>query len=259
MAIITLTSDWGISGYYAAAVKGVILSKMPNAVIVDVCHNVKPFDHFEPAFLVKNTYPTFPEGTVHIIAVDSVENELHQHLVVKLDGQYFVCSDNGILSILVGNKSYEAVVVEVEQDTNFYTFSARDRFAKIAVMLANGARMDEIGGEYKQKLYGSGVFQPRMTNNGFIEGIVIYVDSYGNAITNITKELYEQFRNGHECIVEFNNYYADIKECYDDVQRDDTVAFFGTHGYLEIALNKESLSLRCGVYVETVVMVKTKS
>lgn len=255
MAIITLTSDWGNSGYYAAAVKGVILSKMPDAVIVDVCHNVKPFDHAETAFLVKNAYPTFPEGTVHIIAVDSVENEHQQHLVIKLDGQYFIGSDNGILSILVGNKSYEAVVVEVEQDTNFYTFSARDRFAKVAVMLANGASMEDIGGPYKQQLYGSGLFQPRMTTD-FIEGLVIYVDSYGNAITNISKELFDQCKNGRKCDVEFGNYYAEIKECYDDVPLDEPVAFFGTHGYLEIALNRESLSQRCGVSINTVVQVK---
>lgn len=255
MAIITLTSDWGNNGYYAAAVKGVILSKMPDAVIVDVCHNVKPFDHAETAFLVKNAYPTFPEGTVHIIAVDSVENEHQQHLVIKLDGQYFIGSDNGILSILVGNKSYEAVVVEVEQDTNFYTFSTRDRFAKVAVMLANGASMEDIGGPYKQQLYGSGLFQPRMTTD-FIEGLVMYVDSYGNAITNITKELFDQCRSGRECDVVFGNYFAEIKECYDDVPLDEPVAFFGTHGYLEIALNRESLAQRCGVSINTVVQVK---
>ena len=255
MAIITLTSDWGNNGYYAAAVKGVILSSLPDAVIVDICHNVAPFNHIETAFLVKNAYPTFPEGTIHIIAVDSVENEDHQHLVLKIDGQYFIGSDNGILSVLVGSKSYEAVVMEVEQDTNFYTFSARDRFAKVAIMLAKGASLEEIGGPYKQQLYGSGTFQPRSTDE-FIEGQVMYIDSYGNAITNITKELYEECGCGRPCEVLFGNYVAEIKECYDDVPHDDLVAFFGTHGYLEIALNRGSLSRLCGVVVSAFVQIQ---
>ena len=255
MAIITLTSDWGNNGYYAAAVKGVILSSLPDAVIVDVCHNVKPFNHSETAFLVKNAYPTFPEGTIHILAVDSVENERQQHLVVKLDGQYFIGSDNGTLSILVGSKSYEAVVVEVEQDTDFFTFSARDRFAKVAIMLAKGVPMEEIGGPYRQPLYGSGMFQPRSTDE-LIDGMVMYIDSYGNAITNITRELYEQCAKGRTAEVLFGNYGAEIKECYDDVDRDDTVAFFGTHGYLEVALNRESLAQRCGVVINSVVQVR---
>ena len=255
MAIITLTSDWGNNGYYAAAVKGVILSKMPEAVIVDVCHNVNPFDHVETAFLVKNAYPSFPDGTVHIIAVDSVENESQQHLVVKLDGQYFIASDNGIFSILVGSKSYEAVVVEVPQDTNFYTFSARDRFAKVAVMLAQGAKMEEIGGAYMQQLNGSGLFQPRAAAD-FIEGLVMFIDSYGNAITNITKEIYLANRKGRNSLVLFGNYEADIKECYDDVPLDETVAFFGTHGYLELALNRGSLSRLCGVTINSIVQVQ---
>lgn len=255
MAIITLTSDWGNNGYYAAAVKGVILSSLPDAVIVDICHNVKPFDHSETAFLVKNAYPTFPEGTIHILAVDSVENETQQHLVVKLDGQYFIGSDNGTLSILVGSKSYEAVTMnKVVQDTNFYTFCARDRFAKVAIMLAQGAQLDDIGGYYKQQLYGSGLFQPKCTDD-LIEGIVMYVDSYGNAITNITKELFEQNRNGRQCEVLFGNYFTEIKECYDDVPLDEPVAFFGTHGYLELALNRESLTQRCGIVINSVVQV----
>ena len=255
MAIITLTSDWGNNGYYAAAVKGVILSKMPDAVIVDVCHNVNPFNHVETAFLVKNAYPSFPEGTIHIIAVDSVENEQQQHLVVKFDGQYFIASDNGVFSIIVGSGNYEAVVMDkVEQDTNFYTFSARDRFAKVAVMLAQGAKMEDIGGVYKQQLNGSGIFQPRATSD-YIEGHVVFIDSYGNAITNITKEFFLENVKGRRCEVLFGSYVADIKECYDDVQPDELVAFFGTHGFLEIAINRGFLSRLCGVTVHSIVQI----
>lgn len=96
MAIITLTSDWGLSDYYVGAVKGVIYSYCPQAVIVDITHNITPFDLKNAGFIVKNCYKNFPEGTIHILGIDTEESDEFSHIVVKADGHYFIGCDNGI-------------------------------------------------------------------------------------------------------------------------------------------------------------------
>ena len=95
MAIITLTSDWGTSDYYAAAVKGVILSRMPNATIVDITHQIDPFNIAQAGFTLHNCFRNFPEGTIHIIAVETIESDINPHVVVKAHGHYFISTDNG--------------------------------------------------------------------------------------------------------------------------------------------------------------------
>lgn len=145
MAIITLTSDWGLSDYYVGAVKGVIYSYCPQAVIVDITHNITPFDLKNAGFIVKNCYKNFPEGTIHILGIDTEESDEFSHIVVKADGHYFIGCDNGIFSIIIGDTPYEAVTIEIPQDTGYFTFSSRDRFAKVASMLASGCQLSEIG------------------------------------------------------------------------------------------------------------------
>ena len=138
MAIITLTSDWGTSDYYTAAVKGVILSQIPNATIVDISHEISHYNIAEAGFIMRNCYRNFPDGTIHILAVETIESDQNPHVVVKAKGQYFVGTDNGIFSHILDNEFDEAVYIDVEQDTNLYTFSTRDRFAKVAIMIAKG-------------------------------------------------------------------------------------------------------------------------
>ena len=145
MAIITLTSDWGSSDFYVPAVKGAIFSLLPDVNIVDITHNVKSFDVKSAAFIVKNCYKNFPKGTVHVLAVDTEESSDNPHVALKVNDHYFVGTDNTIFSLIVDKDSYEAVIIDVMQDTGFFTFSTRDSFAKVAVMLSNGVPLSEIG------------------------------------------------------------------------------------------------------------------
>ena len=144
MAIITLTSDWGHSDYYAAAVKGVILSQLPNATIVDITHEITPFNTIDAGFVVKNCFRNFPAGTIHIIAVDTIESDEIPHVVVKAEGQYFIAADNGVFRQIF-DEYEDAVEINVMQDSDSFNFPARDRFAKVAVMIAQGVPLTEIG------------------------------------------------------------------------------------------------------------------
>ncbi len=236
MAIITLTSDWGQSDYYVAAVKGAILSALPDATIVDITHNIEPWDIASAAFIIRNCYQNFPEGTIHIIGVETEESSDKPHIALKANGHYFIGTDNDIFSLILGDTPYEAVTIEVIQDSDYFTFTTRDRFVKVAAMIANGLPFNEIGAPYPE-IRKCITFQPTIDNNS-IHGIVTFVDSYENVVTNITKELFEKIRNGRVFEIRVGKYLIDkVCRSYTEVAMPDIVALFGSHGFLEIALN----------------------
>ena len=259
MAIITLTSDWGTTDYYAASVKGVILSQMPNATIVDITHDIVPFSIVQAGFILRNCYRNFPEGTIHIIAVETIESDINPHVVVKAHGQYFISTDNGIFSHILDDGFEEAVFIDVEQDTDYFTFSTRDRFAKVAVMIAKGEPLSSIGAK-RERLNDGGAFCATVKNNT-IEGIVTYIDAYENLITNIPQTLFDEVGHGRDFVIKVKgDLYTinEISESYDDVDHLDPVAIFGTHGYLELALNHAKMASLWGIELRSTIQVVFK-
>ena len=247
MAIITLTSDWGLSDYYVAAVKGTILSALPDATIVDITHNIEPWDIAAAAFIIRNCYQNFPEGTIHIIAVETEESSDKPHIALKANGHYFIGTDNDIFSLILGDTPYEAVTIEVIQDSDYFTFTTRDRFVKVAAMIAKGVPFSEIGSPYP-KIRECLAFQPTMNNNS-IHGIITFIDAYENAVTNITQELFEKVRNGRNFEIRFGKYVIEkLCRSYTEVTIAEKVALFGTHGYLEIAMNHGKAASLLGLY-----------
>jgi hypothetical protein len=256
MAIITLTSDWGTKEYYAAAVKGTILSLLPDVTIVDVTHDIEPFNVSQAGFTLKNCFRYFPADTIHIIAVDTIESKDCPHVVVKAEGQYFISTDNGIFSHILDGKFEEAVEIKVLHETSSYNFASRDRFAQVAVMIAKGEPLSEIGSP-RLALNPGGAFCAVARDNT-IEGVVMHIDSYDNLITNISRELFEQERRGRDftIMVKGDLYTVDeISDSYLDVDVVDLVAIFGTHGYLELALNKAKLASLCGIELKSTIKV----
>ena len=256
MAIITLTTDWGKAGYYAAAVKGPILSQLPDATIVDITHEIEPFNVREASFIMRNAFRHFPAGTIHIIAVDSIESDKNPHVVVKAYGQYFISTDNGIFSHILDGKIDDAVINDVVQDTGYFTFATRDRFVKVAVMLANGEPLSSIGPK-REKLNDGGVFAPVVKPDS-IEGHVIFIDHYENLITNISQETFDGIRQGRNFNIRVVGSLYDIdtiSTSYCDVERLDPVALFGTHGFLELALRNANLASLWGVEIDTHVLI----
>ena len=247
MAIITLTSDWGHSDYYAAAVKGVVLSQLPNATIVDITHEIAAFNTIDAGFVVKNCFRNFPVGTIHIIAVDTIESAEVPHVVVKAEGQYFISADNGVFRQIL-DEYEEAVEINVMQDSDSFNFPARDRFAKVAVMIAQGVPLSEIGPK-RETLRGA--VACAVVRDDSIEGNVIHIDSYGNLITNISKSDFYQARRGRDftIMVKGRLYTINkISDSYMDVhETTDLVAIFGSHGNLEIAMREAPIASLCGI------------
>lgn len=255
MAIITLTSDWGTSDYYLAAVKGKILSSLPDATIVDVSHHIKPFDLESAAFTLRNCFRNFPPGTVHIVAINTEESIEHPHVAILFDGYYFIGADNGVFSMIFGEARPQKIVeISVLQDSGFFTFSTRDRFVKVAVMLLRGSQFDELG-KPRPGLTRKFLFEPVVSGN-VIRGQISHIDAYENAITNISYELFRSEQRNRNFEIYFAGYrIRKIDKGYMDVEQAELVAFFGTHGMLEIAINQGKAASLCGLERTTQVTI----
>jgi S-adenosyl-L-methionine hydrolase (adenosine-forming) len=253
--IITLTSDWGLRDHYLASVKGAILSRLPNAVIVDVSHNIRHYDVRQAAFLIRNTYPHFPPGTIHIIDIDSIETEMIQHTIVFAEGQYFIGADNGLFTLVFNKQPLEAVALDVIQDSEYFTFPARDRFVKVACEIASGKPMSGMGQSVKalkQKLN----FEPVVTQDR-ISGKVIYVDDYDNVFTNISIDLFRQTVDKRAFTIPIRKGISvtRISEAYDDVPEGEVLTIFASNGLLQIAMNKAKAASLLGFEIDSAVNI----
>ncbi len=237
MAIITLISDWGYTDFYLASVKGMIYRYLPEVRIVDISHSLKTYDIVEAAYIIKNSYPSFPDGTVHIIGLNTEESIKHAHTIVYYKKQYFIGTDNGVFSMIFDGEPDMIVELDVLLDSTVNTFSTRDRFVKAATHLAEGKPIEELG-DVKTELVNMFLFEPSADKEG-IKGIVTYIDNFENLFTNISFELFNKTINGKKFEIRFNSYTINsISNSYSDVRPGEMLALFASNEMLEIAINK---------------------
>ena len=237
MAIITLTSDWGIKDHYVAMVKGAILSRMPGVVVVDITHSILPYHLNNASFVLKNTFGSFPKNTIHIVDIASDATIEMPHVVVVYDGYYFIGTDNGIFSLIFDHAPDDIYEIDMVQDTDSFTFSAHGLFIKVAEHIANGKPLDEIGPK-REKLTHRISLNP-VTSEDLIKGHVIYIDSYENVFTNITRKMFNQVGKKRKFSITFgaSRFQVEtISQSYKDVSEGEILALFSTTGHLEIAV-----------------------
>jgi S-adenosyl-L-methionine hydrolase (adenosine-forming) len=255
MPIITLTSDWGLKDHYLASVKGKILASNQDVNIVDISHHITPFNIEHAAFVIKNSYQDFPEGSIHLIGVNTEESDKYSHVVVYHNKHYFIGTDNGIFSMIFDDQPEKVFELNVPQDTDFFTFSARDRFVKAALHLANGDPVEELGNPLK-KIQTKMLFKPAVEKS-LIKGMVIHIDAYENLITNITKDLFDKVGKGKKLSIQLRGVkIRTIDESYLDVPTGETVAVFGSNGHLEIAINQGNASSLLGISVNDAIRIE---
>ena len=256
MPIITLTSDWGLRDHYVGAVKGAILRHLPDATIVDISHLITPFDLKQASFIIGNAYHYFPQGTVHILAVDTIESTSRQHVALKADGHYFVGADNGIFSLFLRKPPEIIVGLTIMQDSGYFTFPTRDRFVKAACHIAAGGAIEELG-DIMPSLLEKFLYQPLINDSG-IQGKAVQIDAYGNIFTNISRELFQNtiLKQKFSIVVKRPGYeITKIRKAYDEVPEGEMLALFASNGYLQIAINRGRASSLLGVEVDDHVMV----
>jgi S-adenosylmethionine hydrolase len=237
MPIITLTSDWGTRDHYTAVVKGTILSKLPGVSIVDITHNIDRFNTHQASFVLRNSYGYFPEGTVHIISINTEASVKQPHTVVYHEKQYFIGADNGIFSLIFDDIPEEIYEVNTYQDSDYFTFSTKDVFAKVACHLASGGKIEEVAVK-KSEINKLIPYRPVVDKNS-INGMIMYIDSYENLITNIPEKMFREMTKGRKfTILIRGEEISVISKAFSDVAQGDVLAFFGTAGYLVIAMNR---------------------
>jgi len=242
MAIITLTTDLGDKDIYQAALKGSILKLMPTVNIIDITHSVAVFNVQQAAFILKNSFHYFPDDTVHLIGIDTVFSEHTRYLAVRYKNHYFVGADNGIFSLMFNSPAQEMVEINIMQDLKFLHFPLADIFVKAACHLAGGGALTEIGipvTEFEKKMN----LQPVVEKN-LIKGSVIYIDSFQNVITNVTKEFFSKVQNNRRFVLSFkrNETITHLSWHYNEVPEGEKLCMFGISDHLEIAINKGNAS-----------------
>lgn len=247
MRIITLTSDMGTQDYYVAAVKASILGLYPQAQIIDISHHLRPFDIAQAAFVVKNVYKSFPNGSIHILGINSEKTNpltqpgspLTRYVVVEYANHFFIGSDNGIFSLLFDKEPTAIYEIDFELQEEEHTFPVKTVFARAASLIASGQEPASFGHKITE-LNERTVIMPTVSNN-LIIGTVIYIDSYGNTIFNITKAEFEKQTIGKDfkIVIRGGSYEIEkIRKTYNEVPEGEVVALFDSSGHLEIAINK---------------------
>jgi hypothetical protein len=252
MSLITLTTDFGTKDHFVGAVKGAIYSELPNAKIVDITHHITPFNIAETAYIIKNSYKSFPEGTIHIIGVDSELSDENRHIALALDGHYFICPDNGLICMITSDIKPTKIVEINIHDRIESSFPVLDVFVQVACFISRGGSLDVIGKEttnYKQLIE----IKPKVNQEQTkIIGGVIYIDNYGNIISNISRKMFNDVGKGRDFIVTasrytFNKIFNKYNEVVDQNARDkrqfdgNRLALFNSAGYLEIAIYRSNL------------------
>jgi len=187
MALITFMSDFGDNDHYVSAVKAKILAINPELKIVDISHNISPFDITHGSFVLKSVFREFPPGTIHLVSVNTIDNETDNYIVALIEEHYFIGADNGLIS-LISEQSPETIIKLHIPDIETSVFPSRDIMARTAAMLASGTAVSDLGmvtADFK-KLLGR---QLKATKKQ-ISGNVIRVDHFGNLITNIDQEIF---------------------------------------------------------------------
>ena len=248
MSIITLTTDYGLKDHFVGALKGKILSIDKDIKIVDISHDVDPFNIGEASYIINTTFDSFPKGTVHIIGVDAELKENNQHIVIEWKDHFFIAADNGILSILIDKINPQKMVAINIHDRLLPDATDMDVFITVAVHIAKGGSLNVIGKEIAA-LKQVTELQPFVSDDSsFIKGYVVYIDRFGNAVTNITKKMFLDYANGRPYEVNFKNkkvksIFAKYSEI-EVVDKRPLSALSGNH----LAIFNESSFLEIGIY-----------
>ncbi|KPK70302.1 hypothetical protein AMJ87_09155 [candidate division WOR_3 bacterium SM23_60] len=229
MPIITFTSDFGDRDWFVAAVKGQILKVNPKATVIDVTHNIVPHDVRSAAFVVHSTHADFPPATVHLVVVDPGVGSTRKPIIVQSENYLFVGPDNGVFSYVLTDTS-RVFAINITGEVSA-TFHARDIFAPTAGILSRGDEPPTLGTLISDYIRFS--FPDVTTRGKAVHGEIIYIDHFGNLITNIpTATAIASVRIAKQHIA--------VKECYAEGRHGELIVVKGSTGFYEIAANMAS-------------------
>ncbi len=250
-SIVTLTTDFGLADHYVGTMKGVILSRYPDAPIVDVSHELPAFSIWSGAYTIDQAALHFPAGTVHVVVVDPGVGTSRRAILLEASGQRFIAPDNGVLSLVL-RRDPNAVAREITNAELFLpnvssTFHGRDIFAPVAAALAAGSSSPESVGATVKDVQVLNRIDPEETGPGRKVGTVLSVDRFGNVITNFKASESAPIASEHFEIRTVKDVITNFSRTFGAAPPNCCFAYFGSSGYVELGMNRRSAAQFLGV------------
>jgi hypothetical protein len=261
--LITLLTDFGLQDHYVGVMKGVIYRINPQARIVDICHNVRPQDILQAAFLLRVSYAYFPKRTLHVVVVDPEVGTSRRPILVSTESYYFIAPDNGVLSYIYQIEPI-GEVREITASHYFLnpvsqTFHGRDVFAPIAAWLSRGVAPNSLGDlitDYKKFT----VPVPTLVKEDILLGRILYIDRFGNLVSNITRKDFTEHlekSSGKRFVIRIGDRnLTKICNSYTEGSEGELIAIFGSSDFLEFSINKGNAAKTLGLQIGAEVLCK---
>jgi S-adenosylmethionine hydrolase len=252
MPIVTLTTDFGHKDHSVSVIKAALINQISDLTIIDISHQISPYNPSETAYILKNAFRAFPKGSIHIVGVESEWTPENIHIAIEFEGHFFIGADNGILSMILENLK-PTKIVEINIHKSIVTsFPVLDVFVSVAAHIARNGALEVIGKPIV-KIKELTNINPVVNSEGNqILGSVIYIDNYGNLVTNIKKTYFDEIRKTRNFTifartVKFKNIYKGYSEAIDfslpKNKRDEDgkkLALFNSANHLELAVYKSN-------------------
>jgi S-adenosylmethionine hydrolase len=238
MPILTLTSDIGHKDFLVGAVKGQVLQVNEGFNIVDISHDLTPFNYSQAAYVCRNAIRNFPDESFHMVLMNLFHTRPEHLLLAKYGNQYIGMADNGLLTMIVEGLPEQVVGIALDKTQNRNTLYCTRVLAQAFTDLLSGQTLEKIGNP-NHSIEVKNPLKPMLGNN-YIEGQIIFIDHFENVIVNITRDDFEEQRKGRSFKIVFkrDEVIDKISETYADVNEGEKLALFNSAGYLEISINK---------------------
>ena len=246
MPIITLTTDLGLRDFYVAVLKGELLRHIPEVRIIDLSHEIEPFNCAQAAFVFSSSYKHFPDGSIHIVGVDTSRFKGMKHLIIESEGHTFIGPDNGLFSLVFEEKLPERIFA-LHANGDSGTLPAADIYVMAAKEISEGKQM-ELLGEKVSSISPSGAFRPIINPNN-IKATVLYIDRFENVILNVKKTEFESAGKGRKFYITFrrNDEIERIEENYSTIQDGNISCIVNSAGYIELFMKHGNMAGLCGL------------
>lgn len=238
MAIITLTTDFGSKDYVAGAFKGILHSLHAAAVTVDISHEIPPSNFAEACYIFANSVGYYPQRSFHLLLVSLFEKAGSKPVLAYHQGQYYGCTNNGLLPMVLQAQPEAAVLLPMEDAGNYNVLAWAAAYAKAIEAISQGKPLEKIG----TPLPHLEEMHRLLPNYGpdFIDGRIIFIDRFQNVVVNITRQNFEEIGRGRPFAISFgaNENITRLSQGYPEAGEGKLLAFFNAVGNLEIAINK---------------------
>ncbi|MBV9963633.1 MAG: SAM-dependent chlorinase/fluorinase [Parafilimonas sp.] len=244
MPVVTLSTDIGQSDYVVGAIKGQLITALPSVSIIDITHQLVANNYLHAAYVCTNAFTFYPAGTFHFVLINLFEKAPKHLLLAKYSEQFIVCPDNGILTMIIGEKPENIIAIPILKKDVSGVLSCTETFAEILFAVNNGTSIEKIGNvitDIEEKYPFRSTVGP-----DWIDSQIIFIDQFENVVINLTKTEFEEHRKGRNFRIVLparnDGGITKISENYASVEQGERLAWFNSAGYLELAINKGNLA-----------------